>query len=246
MTFYALRITPEAAMTKKLSFVFLVLALLLAACGAQETPAAPVTAPAPDSGVIAEGRLVPAQNLLVFPQARGTVTEILVERRPGRFQKAMSCWRRPTAPKRAGRRPAGTDPGPRASMTSSRRRVERRRCPGRNTSRRKSAALPRKKSGKRSNRPMCRTKLTRPKPMCATARRNWKTPREFDKYKDLKTDNPTRRGAEDELRIAEANYNEAIRKVEELRRKVDAPKEKPRWKRRWPPKPKPNAGSRTP
>ena len=47
---------------------------------------------------------------------------------------------------------------------------------------------------------------------------------EFDKYKDLKTDNPTRRKAEDELRAAEANYNEARRKVEELQREVDAPK----------------------
>jgi multidrug resistance efflux pump len=47
---------------------------------------------------------------------------------------------------------------------------------------------------------------------------------EFDKYKDLKTDNATRRKAEDDLLKAQADYNESLRKVEELKRKVDAPR----------------------
>jgi len=47
---------------------------------------------------------------------------------------------------------------------------------------------------------------------------------ELDKYKDLKADNPTRRTAEDALRTAEANYNDALRKIEDLRRQVDAPR----------------------
>ncbi len=44
------------------------------------------------------------------------------------------------------------------------------------------------------------------------------------KYLDLKTDNPTRRKAEDDVRKAEADYNTALRKVEELERSVDAPR----------------------
>ncbi|GAB4397837.1 MAG: efflux RND transporter periplasmic adaptor subunit [Anaerolineales bacterium] len=47
---------------------------------------------------------------------------------------------------------------------------------------------------------------------------------ELDKYKDLKSDNPTRRSAEDALRTAQANYNDALRKSEDLHRQVDAPR----------------------
>jgi multidrug resistance efflux pump len=44
------------------------------------------------------------------------------------------------------------------------------------------------------------------------------------KYLDLKTDNPTRRSAEDDVRKAEADYNTALRKVEEIQRTADAPR----------------------
>lgn len=46
----------------------------------------------------------------------------------------------------------------------------------------------------------------------------------LDKYKNLKPDNATRRNAEDDVRKAEADYNTAVRKVEELQRKIDEPK----------------------
>jgi multidrug efflux pump subunit AcrA (membrane-fusion protein) len=46
----------------------------------------------------------------------------------------------------------------------------------------------------------------------------------LDKYLDLKTDNPTRRKAEDDLRQAEANYNTALREVEKLQRSLDNPR----------------------
>ncbi len=46
----------------------------------------------------------------------------------------------------------------------------------------------------------------------------------LDKYLDLRSDNPTRRQAETDLRTAEANYNAAIRKVEDLQRQIDAPR----------------------
>lgn len=46
----------------------------------------------------------------------------------------------------------------------------------------------------------------------------------LDKYLDLKTDNPTRRKAEDDLRQAEADYNTALREVEKLQRSLDNPR----------------------
>ncbi|MGC1376526.1 MAG: HlyD family efflux transporter periplasmic adaptor subunit [Anaerolineales bacterium] len=44
------------------------------------------------------------------------------------------------------------------------------------------------------------------------------------KYLDLKSDNPTRRGAEADVRKAEADHNTAIRKVEDLQRQIDTPR----------------------
>jgi len=46
------------------------------------------------------------------------------------------------------------------------------------------------------------------------------------KYLDLKSDNPTRRSAEEDVRKAEADYNSAQRKVEELQRSIDTPRAK--------------------
>jgi len=44
------------------------------------------------------------------------------------------------------------------------------------------------------------------------------------KYLDLKSDNPTRRQAEADVRKAEADHNTAIRKVEDLQRQIDTPR----------------------
>lgn len=214
-------------MTKKLSFVFFVLALLLAACGAQETPVATVTAPVTDSGVIAEGRLVPAQNLLVFPQARGTVTEILVE-------EGQSVSKGDVLLRLGDRESAEAAlAAARLELTQAQRAYDDFiRAAGLNA-----AAAWQEYQQAQIRRAAAQKEWEKVKPTDvqdeidkaeADVRDRQKkledAQKEFDKYKDLKTDNPTRRKAEDELRTAEANYNEAIRKVEELRRKVDAPK----------------------
>ncbi len=44
------------------------------------------------------------------------------------------------------------------------------------------------------------------------------------KYLDLKSDNPTRRQAEDDVRTAEADFNTALRKVEDLQRTIGSPR----------------------
>lgn len=214
-------------MTKKLSFVFLVLALLLAACGAQEAPAAPITAPVTNSGVIAEGRLVPAQNLLVFPQARGTVTEILVE-------EGQSVSKGDVLLRLGDRESAEAAlAAARLELTQAQRAYDDFiRAAGLNA-----AAAWQEYQQAQIRRAAAQKEWEKVKPTDvqdeidkaeADVRDRQKkledAQKEFDKYKDLKTDNPTRRKAEDDLRTAEASYNEAIRKVEELRRKVDAPK----------------------
>lgn len=46
----------------------------------------------------------------------------------------------------------------------------------------------------------------------------------LEKYLDLKSDNPTRRTAEADVRKAEADHNTALRKVEDLQRQLDTPR----------------------
>ena len=65
---------------KKITILFFVLTFALAACGTPATEAPVVEAtPAPANAVIAEGRLVPAQDATLAFQARGTVTEVNVK-----------------------------------------------------------------------------------------------------------------------------------------------------------------------
>ncbi|MEW5938460.1 MAG: efflux RND transporter periplasmic adaptor subunit [Chloroflexota bacterium] len=66
---------------KKLTILFFVFAFALAACGtsATATPGIVDATPAPANAVIAEGRVVPAQDAALAFQARGTVTEVAVE-----------------------------------------------------------------------------------------------------------------------------------------------------------------------
>lgn len=214
-------------MTKKLSFVFLVLALLLAACGAQETPVALTSAPVTDSGVIAEGRLVPAQNLLVFPQARGTVTDILVQDgqsvskgdvlvRLGDRESAEAALAAAQLELTQAQR-AYDDFIRTAGLSAANAWQEYQQA--------QVARAAAQKEWEKVKPADVQDEIDKAEADVRDQKKKLEdAQKEFDKYKDLKTDNPTRRKAEDDLRTAEANYNEAIRKVEELRRQVDAPK----------------------
>ena len=65
---------------KKLTVLFFVFAFALAACGSSATEAPTVeSTPAPANAVIAEGRLVPAQDATLAFTARGTVLEVRVK-----------------------------------------------------------------------------------------------------------------------------------------------------------------------
>lgn len=214
-------------MTKKLLFVVLAFSLLLAACAAQTTPAPAASAPVADSGVIAEGRVLPAENLLVFPQARGTVTEILVE-------EGQTVSKGEVLIRLGDREAAQANlAAAQLELTQAQRAYDDFiRAAGLNA-----AAAWQEYQQAQIRRAAAQKEWEKVKPTDVQDEidkaeadvRDLKkkledAQEEFDKYKDLKTDNPTRRKAEDDLRTAEANYNEALRKVEELRRRVDGPK----------------------
>lgn len=214
-------------MNKKIFFALTLFSLLLAACGAQ--PTAPATPPTPvvDSGVIAEGRLIPSQDLRIYPQTRGTVTDILVK-------EGQSVSKGDVLVRLGDRENAE------AALTAA--QLELTQAQRAYDDFIRTAGLAAANAWKEYQ----QAQVAR-----AAAQKEWEKVKptevqdeidkaeadvrdrqkklqdaqdEFDKYKDLKTDNPTRRKAEDELRTAQANYNEARRKVEELQRKVDVPK----------------------
>ena len=67
---------------KKMTILFLLsmaLVLSLSACGAEEAPAVEMTEPLSLDYVVAEGHILPAQDVQLNFSARGTVAEILVE-----------------------------------------------------------------------------------------------------------------------------------------------------------------------
>lgn len=214
-------------MNKKIFFALTLFSLLLAACGAQQpAPAAP-SAPVADSDVIAEGRIIPAQDLRVFSQARGAVTDILVK-------EGQSVSKGDVLVRLGDRESAEASlAAAQLELTQAQRAYDDFiRTAGISAANAwneyQQAQVARAAAQKEWEKVKPTDAQDEIDKAEADARDRQKkledAQDEFNKYKDLKTDNPTRRKAEDELRTAEANYNEARRKVEELQRKVDAPK----------------------
>lgn len=214
-------------MNKKIFLVLTFFSLLLAACGAQQTPPPAALAPTVDSGVIAEGRIIPADDLRLYPQARGAVTDILVKE--GQSVSKGDVLLR-----------LGDRESAEASLAAA--QLELTQAQQAYDDFIRAAGLSAANAWKEYQ----QAQVTR-----AAAQKAWEdinpndiqdeiedaetdikdkkqevedAQEEFDKYKDLKDDNPTRRDAEDALRQAEAAYNEALRKVEELQREIDSPK----------------------
>lgn len=214
-------------MKKTIFFALTLFSLLLAACGAQQSAPVAPSAPVMESDVIAEGRLIPAQDLRIYPQVRGTVTEILV-------QEGQSVSKGDVLIRLGDRESASAAlAAAQLDLTQAQRAYD---------DFIRAAGL----SAANAWQEYQQAQVAR-----AAAQKEWEkvkpadvqdqvdkaeadvrdlqkkledAQKEFDKYKDLKTDNPTRRKAEEDLRAAQASYNESLRKVEELQRKVDAPK----------------------
>lgn len=214
-------------MKKTIFFTLTLFSLLLAACGAQQVAPAVTSTPVVDSGVIAEGRLIPAQDLRVYPQTRGTVTDILVKEgqsvskgdvlvRLGDRESAEAALAAAQLELTQAQR-AYDDFIRTAGLSAANAWKEYQQA--------QVARAAAQKEWEKVKPTDVQDEIDKAE---ADVRDRQKklddAQEEFDKYKDLKTDNPTRRKAEDELRAAEASYNEARRKVEELQREVDAPK----------------------
>lgn len=214
-------------MKKTIFFALTLFSLLLTACGAQQpAPAAP-SAPVMESDVIAEGRLIPAQDLRIYPQVRGTVTEILVQEgqsvskgdvliRLGDRESASAALAAAQLELTQAQR-AYDDFIRMAGLSAANAWQEYQQA--------QVARAAAQKEWEKVKPTDVQDEIDKAEADVRDLQKKLEdAQKEFDKYKDLKTDNPTRRKAEEDLRAAQTNYNESLRKVEELQRKVDAPK----------------------
>lgn len=214
-------------MKKTIFFALTFFSLLLAACGAQQpAPAAP-SAPVMESDVIAEGRLIPAQDLRIYPQVRGTVTEILVQEgqsvskgdvliRLGDRESASAALAAAQLELIQAQR-AYDDFIRMAGLSAANAWQEYQQA--------QVARAAAQKEWEKVKPTDVQDEIDKAKADVRDLQKKLEdAQKEFDKYKDLKTDNSTRRKAEEDLRVAQTNYNKSLRKVEELQRKVDAPK----------------------
>jgi multidrug resistance efflux pump len=214
-------------MKKTIFFTLTLLALLLAACGVQNQTPAVAETPVPANQVVAEGHIVPVQDLKLYFQARGTVAEILVTegqsvskgdvlvRLGDREQAAAALTTANLELTQAQQayddfvRNEGYDSAS-AWETYQKAQVAR------------SVA---QKEWEKVNPNDIQDQIDEADTDVKDKKKAVEDAQdEVDKYKDLKEDNPTRRDAEDALRQAQSDYNEALRKVEELQREVDGPK----------------------
>lgn len=210
-------------MKKMIFFALVVLSLLLAACGNQQTTATEA-AVVTDKIVVAEGHILPASDAKLNFSVRGTVDEIVVSE--GQVVKRGDVLVRLADREQAEAALTGVN----LELTSAQQAYDEFvRAEG----------LSRAEAWDAYQ----QTQIVR-----ADAEREWEkidvnniddeiedadadvsdkkealddAQDEFDKYKDLNKDNSKRKAAEDDLEKAQEDYNESLRKREEIARERD-------------------------
>jgi HlyD family secretion protein len=211
-------------MKKNIFFTLALFTLLLTACGAEATP--PVETPVVvDTTVIAEGRIVPAADVLLSFKVRGTVAEILVSE--GQSVKSGDVLARLADREQAEAALAAST----LELTAAQQAYDEfTRAEGLSRAQAWDAYL-------------------QAQTVRAAAERDWEdldlrdiddeiedaqadlndlktnlddAEEEFEKYKDLNEDNDRRRTAEDDLENAQEDYNEALRALEEIIQERDS------------------------
>jgi multidrug resistance efflux pump len=214
-------------MKKMLIFTLIISSLLLAACSATQATPLPVAAPETSDLVVAEGHLLPAQDVrLTFP-VRGQVGEI-----PALEGQPVSAGA--VLVRMADRQQAE------AALTAANLELvqaqqaydELIRLQGANAAQAWEAyqkAQIARAAAQKEWEAIDPNTIQDDIDTAQTDVRDKKKALEdaqdaLAKYLDLKSDNPTRRQAEDDVRKAEAEYNDALRQVEQLQRDADGPR----------------------
>jgi len=211
-------------MKKTIFFTLALLALLLTACGAETTP--PVETPvAVDSSVIAEGRIVPAADVLLSFTVRGTVAEILVDE--GQSVKSGDVLARLADREQAEAALAAST----LELTAAQQAYDEfARAEGLSRAQAWDAYLQAQVARAKAERDWEKLNLRDIEDKIEDADAEVKDKKEdlddaeeeYDKYKDLNRDNSRRKTAEDDLEKAQEAYNESLRKREEIVRGRDS------------------------
>lgn len=215
---------------KKAIFLFIILVLAslgLAACSSgNQTATPPVTTPGTEQ-VVAEGHIVPLNNLTLFFTPHGRVNELLVEKgqqvskgqvlaRLGDQEAALASLASTKAAQLAAQQ-AYNDLIRTSDLVHSQSwQVYLQAQQARAAAERAWERLDLKSLD--SGIAYAQAQVNARKVDLDNAQK------EFDKYKDLDTSNPTRMNAADALTTAQNNYNEALRKLDEANAKKDAPR----------------------
>jgi multidrug resistance efflux pump len=211
-------------MKKTLFLTFALLALLLAACGPQTEPVVetPVVV---DTTVIAEGRIVPAADVRLSFNVRGTVAEILVS-------EGQQVQRGDVLARLSDREQAqATLAASTLELTSAQQAYDEfARAEGLSRAQAWDAYLQAQTARAAAERAWEDLDLRDIDDEIEEAEADLNdlkadlddAEEEFEKYKDLNEDNTRRRDAEDDLETAQKDYNEALRTLEEIVQERDS------------------------
>lgn len=210
---------------KKMIFpVFLILSVLLSACGAQAgQPVTPTLAP-DDSAVISEGHLVPLADVRLSFSARGTVLEILVKE--GQPVNEGDVLVRLADREQAEASLAGAQ----LALTEAQQSYDDFvRAEGLSRAEAWDAYQKAQVARADAEKEWEKVDLDNIDDQVEDAEVDLKDKKddledaqeEFDKYKDLDKENTRRKIAEDDLEQAQENYNDALRKLDEVKRERD-------------------------
>jgi multidrug efflux pump subunit AcrA (membrane-fusion protein) len=201
-----------------------VLALILAACGGQETTLVVQAPPADSEAVIAEGHLVPRDDLTLAFTATGKIAEILVEKgdtvRSGELLMQLGD---------RGAAEAGVASAQLELVSAQQAYDELVRTEDLGRAEAWQALMDAQVARAEAERDWENLNVDNIEDRIDDRQADVNDRKEdlddaqveFDKYKDLEKDNSKRRTAKDELERAQENYNEAVRDLEQETRERD-------------------------
>jgi multidrug resistance efflux pump len=210
---------------RSLTFVLLATALLLAACGSNQATPEPFSTPVTDNTVIAEGHLVPRDDLYLSFQVRGKVAELLVQKgeqvKQGqvlvRLADQESAQAALTSAKleQTSAQQAYDDFVRNADFAHAQAWQDYLKA--------QIARADAQAAWDALNQDSIDTKIDEAEAVVEDKKSALQDAQdEFDKYKDLNKDNATRKRAKDDLDKAQKDYDEAVAKWDEAQRERDS------------------------
>lgn len=213
--------------SKTLFFLIVVFALVLSGCGAEETPTPEPVETININSVVAEGHILPAQDVRLNFSVRGKVAEILVEEGENVGKDQVIIRLADSEQAEASLRAAELE-----LISAQQAYDDFVRTGGMATADAWQLYLDAQILRAEAEREWEKIDTDSLQDDIDDAEANLSDFKQdlqdaqddFDKYQDLDEDNSKRKDAEDDLEAAQEDFNESLRKLEEAIRKLDAPR----------------------